>query len=75
MRRVPWEIWAVLALIVLDGIAVRWLEHDCDLPVDNLVEAMVQFVVGSLQAACCLDAKLDVSEAIARLTSPPRRRS
>ena len=22
MRRVPWEIWAVLGLIVLDGIAV-----------------------------------------------------
>lgn len=59
----------------LDGITVRWLEHDCDLPVDNLVEAMVQFVVGALHAACSLDSKLDVSQAIAQVTSRPKRRS
>lgn len=51
----------------LDGITARWLEDDCDLPVDNLIEAIAQFVIGALHAACSLDPSLDVSDAVAQL--------
>ncbi len=54
----------------LDELSVAWLQQGRQFEVDQVVEAMVHVVTGSLAAAHSLDPNLDIDSGIALLAEP-----
>ena len=54
----------------LDEATIYWLKNERPFETDALVEVVVELLVTSLRCAARLDAQIDVSDAVAKLTDP-----